>query len=218
WKIKRLYTAHMKMLSTYLSLITFIAIGIVLAFWDAPLLYLTEMLSGMNFMSYVIYVLLLVSAVVFMPLTIMPIIPFAATLFGPFITVMLSIIGWTIGAVIAFLISRYAARPVLARFVSFEKLDAVTESMPHNAHFFIIILMRLSMPVDIVSYALGLSKNIKLFEYVLATAIGVSWFSFAFAYLGDALLTGNMLLIIKVAGASTLVFLGGWYLLNKALK
>lgn len=208
----------MKIISAYIGIISFIAAGIILSVWDAPITYLTEMLSGMDFVSYIIFVLLLVSAVVFMPLTVMPLIPVAAGILGPFATAILSIVGWTLGAVIAFLISRHAARPVLARFVSFEKLDAFAESIPPNAHFLIIVLLRLSTPVDITSYALGLSKKITLAEYTIATAVGVSWFSFAFAYLGEALLAGNMFLFIKITGLSLVIFIGGWYLLNKSIK
>lgn len=154
----------------------------------------------------VVYVLLLIGAVVLMPITVMPLIPVASALFGPFTTGVLSIIGWTVGGAIAFLIARYLGRPILKHFVSLEKFDEAVEQIPTNGKFFMIVLLRLTMPVDIISYALGFSKAIKFWEYIVATLVGVTWFSFAFAYMGDALYQGKMLVLIEVCAVSVLIF------------
>ena len=41
------------------------------------------------------------------------------------------------------------------------------------------------MPVDVLSYALGLFSQIGFWSYFLATVIGVSPLAFGFAYLGE---------------------------------
>lgn len=199
----------------YAPIIGFIAMCAVLTLWDAPVIYLTALLSGMGPAAYIAFVLLLVLAVVFAPLTVMPLIPMAAMTLGPLATALLSIVGWTLGAVISFLIARYVGRPFFARFVSLDAIDAFTASLPPRTRFLAIVLVRLTTPVDIASYALGLAKGIGLIEYTLATAIGVTWFSFAFAYLGEALIEGNMLLLTQLGIASALVFGGAGYLLKK---
>jgi len=175
-------------------------------------------MSGMNVVSYVTYVAILTLAVVAMPVTVMPLIPVAATLLGPLPTAILSVIGWTLGGGISFLVARYIGRPVIERFVSFEKLDSITESIPQDTRFISIILLRLTLPVDLVSYALGFSRSIGFLEYIVATFIGVIWFSFAFAYMGDALLNQNIILLIEVGAASLLVFTVCWLLLAKKRK
>ncbi len=175
--------------------------------------------SGMNMLSYAAYVAILTLAVVAMPITVMPLIPVAATLLGPLPTALLSIVGWTLGGGISFLIARHIGRPVIERFVSFEKLDAITDRIPQDARFITIIFLRLTLPVDLVSYALGFSKSIGFWEYIVATFIGVIWFSFAFAYMGDALLNQNVILLVEVGAASLLVFTLGWmWLAHKKRK
>ncbi len=203
-------------LRTYLPAALFIAACIVIPFFAEPVTFFKTYISGMDIVSYVTYVLLLIVAVVLMPLTVMPLIPLAASILGPFMTAILSILGWTLGAMIAFLISRHLGRPVLKKFISLQKLDDLLEIFPDRTRFLFVVILRLTLPVDIVSYALGLTKSLGFIEYSLATFLGVIWFSFAFAYLGEALLTGNMPLLIELGGASLVIFLIGWYLLRQS--
>jgi len=207
-----------RILSLYVPLALFLGVSIWMVMWDAPLNLLKDLLSGMNAVSYVAYVLILTSAVVFMPLTVMPLIPIAASVIGPFMTALLSIVGWTLGGAIAFLISRHLGRPVLEKIVNLEKMDALAQSIPGETHFWFIVLLRLTLPVDLVSYALGLAKSLSFTNYIVATAVGVTWFSFAFAYLGDAFFKGNSVVFMELALASVFVFSVGWYILHRKKK
>jgi len=58
------------------------------------------------------------------------------------------------------------------------------KKIPKENLFLGIIFLRMVIPVDILSYALGLFSKIKTRDYLLATIIGVSPFAFIFAYLG----------------------------------
>ena len=206
-------------MNRYLSLVpaTLFLIACLGIWFYAPVVDgLTGLISGMNTLSYLVYVLLLTTAVVLMPVTVMPLIPLATALMGPLPTALLSIVGWTLGGVIAFLISRLIGRPFLKHFISLEKIDALAAQFPSDTRFLMIVLLRMTLPVDVASYALGLTTSIGVLEYTAATFVGVIWFSFAFAYLGDALLTGNMPLLIEISGASLLVFITGWYLLRQS--
>lgn len=205
----------MKVLKQYLPLVLFFAVSVVMVAWDVPLTFLQELLSGMNVASYIAYVLILTAAVVFMPLTVMPVIPIAASIMGPLATAVLSVIGWSLGGAIAFLLARYLGRPALERFVDLKKMDSLVDKMPPQTHFWYIILLRLTLPVDLVSYALGLTKSLSFYSYIAATVIGVTWFSFAFAYLGEAFFEGNTLLFMELSLLSVFIFLTGWYFLNK---
>lgn len=205
----------MKILTHYLPAAAFVLVCVLLAVWDAPIEMLTQLLSGMNFLSYVAYVLILASAVVFMPLTVMPIIPIAASILGPFVTSILSIVGWSLGSAIAFLLARYLGRPFLQKVIDVEKLDGFIDTFPKETHFWFIVLLRLTLPVDLVSYALGLTKSLRFSSYIAATVLGVSWFSFAFAYMGEAFFSGNTIVLVEIFLASVAVFVLGWFLLRR---
>ena len=172
--------------------------------------------NGSLYIAYMAYVVVLILAVVCMPFTVMPLIPVVATLFGPFTTSILSVIGWTLGSMAAFLIARYLGRPILKKFLPLQKIDELLKMVPDHSRFLFIVLLRLTLPVDLVSYALGLTKSLRFIEYSTASFVGVLWFSFSFAYLGEALLKGNLIVSVQLAVASLVIFLIGWYLLNRS--
>ena len=204
-----------RFIKIYLPAILLVAVSLALVFSPTTQAILDSAVSSAGAWSSVLYVLILVGAVVFMPVTVMPLIPIASASFGPLITALLSIVGWTIGAVIAFWIARHVGRPIVEKWVSLEGVDTFIAKATPRSKFIIIVLLRLTIPVDIASYALGLTRTIGYFEYTLATFVGVIWFSFAFAYMGDAILSGNMPLLIELAGVSLVIFTVGWYLLRK---
>jgi len=205
----------MKLLTHYFPVALLVAVSILMLTWDVPVNILKDVLSGATVLSYIVYVVVLTSAVVFMPLTVMPVIPLATGVFGPFVTAILSIMGWSLGASIAFLISRHLGRPILERWINLQKLDAIADTIPANTHFWFIVLLRLTLPVDLVSYALGLAKSLSFTSYIGATVLGVTWFSFAFAYLGDAFFNGSTLLLVEIATVSLLVFILAGLLLKR---
>lgn len=150
-----------------------------------------------------IYIGVVMVSIVIMPLNTMPLVPFATKFWGPIPAALYAIIGWTIGATVAFFIARYLGRPVLQYFVSLEKLERWEKRIPQNIEFVAVVLLRMAIPVDILSYALGVFTKISIHKYMLATLIGVSPFSFIWAYAGNALILGNYL-----AGAGFLLFIG----------
>ena len=82
----------------YITAVFFIVLFVVLFFWEEPFIYISEFITEQGAVSYVLFVLLLTVATVFAPVTVLPIIPAVAPIFGPFTTGILSIVGWTIGA------------------------------------------------------------------------------------------------------------------------
>lgn len=147
---------------------------------------------------------------VFAPLTTLPLIPLATPFFGPLITALLAIVGWTLGAMVAFLIARYGARPLLKHFTDIDTLGRYESMVPTEAHFMLIVMLRMVIPVDILSYALGLLSTVSFRVYVSATLVGILWFAFAFAYMGEALFTHNYVLLAITGVPSVIVFLFAW--------
>jgi len=195
----------------------FLAIIITgLFFWPVPLTAVAAYIATLGMWGYAAYVLVLVIAVVLVPVTVVPIIPLVAGVFGPFITGVLTVVGWTLGSAIAFLLARTFGRPLLECLMDTKNLDAVVARFPLKLQFVSIFLLRHILPVDLMSYALGLIPGVRFGTYLAATGLGVIWFSFAFAYLGEAFLAGNRWLFIQLAVASLAIFSVAWYMLKRA--
>ena len=109
-------------------------------------------------------------------------------LFGSVWGVVLVSIGSTIGASLAFLISRYLARePVadwLAKNERFRKLDRMTEQ-----HGWIIVLLTRLVPIfpfNLLNYGFGLTR-VRFWTYVLWSWIGMLPGTIVYTVGGDAL-------------------------------
>jgi uncharacterized membrane protein YdjX (TVP38/TMEM64 family) len=131
-----------------------------------------------------LYIFVTIIAVVIAPVSTVPLLPLASNLWGPVVAAILSIIGWVIGSMIAFFIARAYGRTIVEKFVSFEKIQKIESYIPQKNEFWSIVFLRMGVPVDILSYALGLFTSMRPSAYFFATLIGVSPFGFIFAYVG----------------------------------
>jgi len=137
-----------------------------------------------NILGMIIYVLITILAIVIAPISTLPLLPIASNLWGANISAVLSIIGWTIGALIAFIIARKYGVSIIQKFISLEKIYKLEKLIPQRNVFWSVVFLRMIIPVDILSYALGLFSKIKTRDYFIATLIGVTPFAFVFSYLG----------------------------------
>ena len=76
-----------------------------------------------GFLGMVIYVLIGILATVLAPFSAIPLIPIVVALWGPFLTAILSLGAWTIGAVIAFVIARRFGKPIVSKFINIDALS-----------------------------------------------------------------------------------------------
>ncbi|MBI2120221.1 MAG: VTT domain-containing protein [Parcubacteria group bacterium] len=130
------------------------------------------------------YVFLTVFAVIIAPVSTLPLVPLASMMWGWVLAGVLSIIGWTVGGQIAFLLARRFGKPLVKKNVSLDKLHGIEERIPKRHLFWTVVFLRMSVPVDVLSYALGLFSRMKSVPYFFATLIGVTPFAFVFAYAG----------------------------------
>ena len=135
-----------------------------------------------GYWGMLIYVLLATSSTVLAPINTLPLIPIATTLWGGFISALLSITAWTLGAIIAFILARKFGKPFIEKHYSLEKISRYEKILGNKYVFWNIVFLRIMIPVDILSYAIGLFTSVKLSIYSLATLIGVSPFAFLLAY------------------------------------
>lgn len=129
-----------------------------------------------------LYVFITAVAVVAAPISTLPLLPIAASLWGSFTAAILSIIGWSVGGAAAFLLARWGGQIFVEKFVSLKKLNQISSKVPKTNLFVSVIFLRLAVPVDILSYSLGLFTSMKFWPYILATIIGVTPFAFIFSY------------------------------------
>ena len=145
---------------------------------------LSHAIGEYKVVGVITYIMLTIIAVVVAPISAGPLIPISAAIWGPFWTAVMSIIGWTIGSLIAFGISRHFGYDYITRFISPSKIEAIEKRLPKKNVFGMIVLLRILIPADILSYILGLFKSISWKTYAHATIIGVTPFAFIFAYVG----------------------------------
>jgi uncharacterized membrane protein YdjX (TVP38/TMEM64 family) len=138
-----------------------------------------------GWMGMVSYVLLKIVATVVAPITVLPLIVLAVGLWGVLVAAILTILGWTLGGVIAFGLARKFGVPIVHRLVPLDEIYEFEDNVKIGNTFWSVVFLRMIVPVDVLSYALGLFSRIGFWKYALATFIGVIPFAFAFSYLGE---------------------------------
>ena len=152
-----------------------------------------------NSLGIIFYVIITIVAVIIPPFSSAPLIPVAAGIWGFFGAAIFSIAGWVLGAMAAFLIARVYGVPLVSRITSIERIYEIQKSLSPRHIFWSAVLLRMIMPVDILSYALGLFGLIGWKEYLFATALGVTPFAFAFAYVGTLSVLYQLVILLALA-------------------
>jgi uncharacterized membrane protein YdjX (TVP38/TMEM64 family) len=176
-------------------------------------------IGGHPYIGGSILVGLMFSATIVAPVTLLPAIPMIAPILGPFVTAIACWAGWTLGAIVSFWIARYGGRPLISKFTTLQQLERFEERIPKGSHLYIIFALRLILPVDLLSYGLGLFSTVSIRTYACASGLGILWFSFAFSYLGYATATHNAVLFVLYGVASLIIFgLAFWYVTRTMKK
>ena len=124
-----------------------------------------------------------VAAVAFLPGSIFTLA--GGALFGPWLGTLYSLIGASIGAVLAFLAARYVAGDWVAR-TSGERLERLRRGIDREGWRFVAFVRLVPLfPFNLLNYALGLTR-IGLMPYALATFICMAPGAFAYAWVGYA--------------------------------
>lgn len=152
---------------------------------------LKEWVSGFGIIAPIVYICLyIVSTLFFLPGS--PITVLSGIAFGPVWGVVYVWIGATIGVSLAFLVARYAARELVAGWISgnaqFQKIDAKVEQEGWR----IVMFTRLMpyIPFNLQNYAYGLTK-IKFTTYAIVSAIFMLPGTIAYVQIGGALVSGE---------------------------
>ena len=128
------------------------------------------------------YGLVAIIAIVIAPVRSLPLVPIAAAIWGSFTTAVVTLVAWSIGAGIAFLLARTYGRRIIGKVVDARSMGKLEGIMGHRNVFASTLLLRMVVPVDILSYALGLFSTIKFIPYCVATTVGMIPFILFFSY------------------------------------
>lgn len=153
------------------------------------------------------FVALAALAVVFPSFTNMMFIPIGVSMFGPFYAAVLCILGWWLGSVAAFAVGRYYEAYLLSRFASFQNYMYIDKLVQDKNMFWKLIFLRMTFPVDVLSYALALfSKRVTHSMNAITTLIGIAPFAFVFTYAGE-MMYRNVVWIATTLAAVFIVWL-----------
>lgn len=178
-----------------------LAIVIVFLFFSYLIQRNLKFLEGLvtnNFIGMFIYFLLEVLSIVIAPVTTLPLVIVASNLWGGFLTGILNVVGWTIGAWIAFVIARRYGVKIVKKFISIKKVNEIEKRIPKKHLFWSVVLLRTVIPADILSYALGVFTRMSTKSYLLATFIGIIPFAFIWAYFGGINFYYQLILFLVV--------------------
>lgn len=158
------------------------------------------------------YVVLSATAIVVAPLGFGFLIPVAAQAFGPFLAAVYSVLGWVIGSVLVWIIFRKYARPHIRHLTFIKYIEDTETRLSKRQWYTLVLLMRIVLPVDVVSYALVLGSSIRFLPYLISTVAGISPFAFLSTYAA----VGSWQEQIIVASLGTGLFVaGGFYFYKK---
>ena len=170
---------------------TFGTLCLLIAFVAAELLARVYSVSIASFvqtqgtMGQVFFVLMAALAVIIPVWSNMFLLPFGVVAWGPLATALLCIIGWCAGSIISFYIARKYQLWVLSKYPSLSKYEFIDTLVPPKNASISLVFLRMTLPVDILSYALGLfSHRISWKQNAITTLIGITPFAFIFSYIG----------------------------------
>ncbi len=145
----------------------------------------------------ILIILLMSVAIVFNPLPSAPVSLTAGAVYGHTMGTVYVVAGAELGAILAFLIARWAGFDLTRRF--FGETGMFQRINSQRTLTILVFVSRLIpfMSFDLVSYAAGLSP-IKFWRFALATLLGLIPVSFALAHFGSEIDEGNYQLVIGI--------------------
>jgi len=194
-----------------LEILFIIALFLLLSYLVQTNLEFFQKLMGNNIYGMIVYVLIAITAIVVAPVTSLPLISVASNLWGVNITTFLSVVGWSIGSIIAFILARNYGVDTIKKLISLGAIHKFEKKIPEENIFWGIVFLRMITPPDVLSYALSLFSKMKLSHYIVATVIGLIPFAFVWAYIG-LIPFQYQIIILLTAGIIFLVGYLGYFL------
>ncbi len=166
------------------ELIAIIALFIFFSFIIQKNIHFFDQLINKSLTGILIYILIVIIAMVFAPITSIPLIPVMSAIWGWPLTAIISVIAWTTGAIAIFGITRKLGTKTLSKLIPMDQLYKIEKKMPEKNIIISTLFLRMIIPADILSYALGFFTKMKFAPYVIISFIGFIPGAFILAYIG----------------------------------
>lgn len=138
------------------------------------------------------------------------IVPVAVYVWGQGASLLLLLLGWILGGMCAYTISRHLGRAAVNALGASSWLERYEARFSRAAPFGLVLLFQLAVPSEVPGYVLGLLRY-PFWKYMAALALGELPYAVATIYLGAGFVERRLSLLIGV-GAVLAVF-SGWTLL-----
>jgi uncharacterized membrane protein YdjX (TVP38/TMEM64 family) len=166
------------------------------------------MITEAGALGYLIYVLVyIVSAVFSLPASVITI--SGGIVFGPIMGGILALIGATIGASAAFLVSRYIARDfIVQKFGNNAIFKKIEDGVAKNGKDFLILTRLVPIfPYNIQNYAYGVT-NINLPTFAIVSLITMAPGAFIYAYMAGEIAQNGVtpMLFVQLLIAGIILF------------
>ena len=159
-----------------LGLLAVVSIAIIVSFPYIIKLYnnLELFIKGAGIFGPMIYLVATIIGILISPIPTLPLAIISGSLFGPFLGLIYTLTGTIIGAMGAFLISRFFLKEIIKKKFGkhkiFEKIAKREDKNLMKLAFFMRLMPYL--PLDLASYAFGVTE-IRFLSFVIATFFGM---------------------------------------------
>lgn len=168
-----------------------------------------------EFLAVLVFIFSAVIGALISPLTNLPLVPFAVTIWGALPTAVFLLCGWIVGDLIAYVIGRYFGRKIVTNFLSEDKLDKWSNLIKRHTNFITALIIRLTFPAEL-GYIFGLVRY-HLGLYLLVTFLAELPFAFAAVFISEVVLSGEIEKFI-VTILILIVIIIGLYIKFKSVK
>ena len=134
------------------------------------------------------------------------IVPVGVFVWGKAASMLLLWVGWILGGVTAYILSRYFGRAVVYALLPRPMIERYENLIPRRAPFGFILLLQLALPSEVPGYLLGLMRY-HFWRYIVALALAELPYAVATVYLGAGFIEGRTYLLIGV-GIAVAAFAG----------
>lgn len=165
-----------------------------------------------DFRGVLFYLAILIVSAIIAPVDVLFLMPIATSTWGWKLAGLYSLIGWTLGSAVVFFLTRRFGVPLIRKHSLLQKIYRYEKMMPQKNLFFGIISLRIAIPIDLISYAIGLFTNIKFLPFFFATLIGFIPMAFFMAFLG------SLPVLMQVLGLSFFVIVAYYSIVRKKKK
>lgn len=170
---------------SYFILLIIILFFLLLSYLVQSYLPIFSSYIGSDLWGMVAYFLISFLVTVFAPVSNLPLVPIASKLWGWPIAGLLDLAGWFLASIFSFFIARRYGSRIIKKFVPLNHLFRLESMISEKDRFWTALLLRLTIPLDIVSYAFGLFSNISFRVYALSTFFGILPYALIIAYAGS---------------------------------